>query len=225
MDNSAAPWRALEAPPGSAGAEPVAVEGRRSLAAVAAVVAAGALAVGAFFVAAGSADPTIELDSGAQSSASGSLGPVAELVVEVKGAVATPGVYRLPAGARVVDAVTAAGGFGPRVDADRAEVELNLAALLSDGQAIVVPSRDDPAGAAGTAGPAPGEGGIGSDRIDLNRATAEQLDSLPGVGPVTVQKILDARAERPFAAVDELRTREVVGQATFEKIRDLVAVG
>jgi len=153
------------------------------------------------------------------------------LVVDVQGAVARPGVIHLPTGSRVGDAIAAAGGFGPRVAADRVGRELNLAALLRDGDQVVVPSRDDGGAAAGSGGGG-GSGGssgpsgaqAGSGPIDLNRATASELDALPGIGPVTANKIIAAREERPFASVDDLRSRKVLGAATFDKIKDLVVV-
>ena len=153
------------------------------------------------------------------------VGGLPELVVDVQGAVLKPGVQRLPAGSRVGDAIAAAGGYGPRVDAERAAAELNLAAPVADGDRIVVPARGDPAsGAGGSDGGADGGGGSEGRLVDLNTASESELDALPGVGPVTVGKILDARAERPFASVDELRERKIVGAATFEKLRDLVTV-
>jgi competence protein ComEA len=169
------------------------------------------------------------------------------LVVDVSGAVRHPGVVRLPAGSRVGDAVAAAGGYGPRVDAAAAD-GLNLAARLTDGQQIHVPSRDDPKGApnsdptTATAAAAPAPGGTsGSDSatgsgasggsttsssgpIDLNTATAAELDSLPGIGPVTAAKIVAARQEQRFGSVAELRSRKIVGQATMTKIQGLVTV-
>jgi competence protein ComEA len=118
----------------------------------------------------------------------------------------------------VADAIEAAGGLGPRVDATRVDRELNLAAPVADGDHIVVPSRDDAAASGGheaTAAPSSG-------RVDLNHATPEALDALPGIGPVTAAKIVAARSERPFRTLDELVSRKVLGQATLTKIRELV---
>jgi competence protein ComEA len=126
-------------------------------------------------------------------------------------------------GSRVADAIAAAGGYAPRVAADRVGQTLNLAALVKDGDQVVVPSRDDHgpttpagAGASGTAG--------GSGPVDLNRATVAELDALPGIGPVTAAKIVAARNEQAFASVDDLRTRKILGAATFDKVKDLVVV-
>jgi competence protein ComEA len=130
-----------------------------------------------------------------------------------------PGVYRLPSGSRVGDAIDAAGGYGPRVDVRAADRALNLAAPLQDGEKVQVPDRDVPMapGAAAT-GASTASGGL----VDLNHATAEELDRLPGVGPVTAAKIIGGR---PYASIDELTAKKVVGAATLAKIRDLVTVG
>ena len=150
------------------------------------------------------------------------------LVVEIVGAVDNPGVFRLPAGARVGDLVAAAGGYGPRVDADRAGRELNLAAPLRDGDQIRVPSRDDAAPTRPDRGDGR-HGAEGSGRSPGARSTStgrpqSELDTLPGIGPVTAAKIIASRDEQPFTAVDDLRTRKLVGEKTFESLKDLVTV-
>jgi competence protein ComEA len=135
-------------------------------------------------------------------------------------------VYHLAAGSRVADAIAAAGGYGPRVAADRVASDLNLAALVRDGDRILVPSRDGggPGASQAPGGPAAG-GKPGAALIDLNHATAEALDSLPGIGPVTADKIIASRAEKPFTSIDELRGRGLVGQKTFDKLKPLITVG
>ena len=136
------------------------------------------------------------------------------LFVDVVGAVRRPGLYRLREGARVADAVRRAGGPTPK-----AQLELlNLAALISDGEQVVVPR----AGVGPAVGPA--GGGATGGPVHLNSATLEQLDALPGVGPVTAQKILDFRqAHGAFGSVDELDAVPGIGPARLETLRDLVA--
>ena len=136
------------------------------------------------------------------------------LFVNVVGAVRRPGLYRLKDGSRVADAVTRAGGPTPR-----AQIELlNLAARIADGEQIVVPRR----GVVGAVA-APG-GGVAAGPVHLNSATLEQLDGLPGVGPVTAQKILDYRQQHgAFGSVDELDAIPGIGPARLGTLRDLVA--
>jgi competence protein ComEA len=148
----------------------------------------------------------------------------ARLVVDVQGAVARPGIVELPAGARVADAIAAAGGYGPRVAADRVAQVLNLAAVVKDGDQVVVPSRDDPATAPTTGAGSGSAGGGAGGPIDLNHATIAELDALPGIGPVTAAKIVAGRDEQPFGSVEDLRTRKILGAATFDKVKDLVTV-
>jgi competence protein ComEA len=247
MDRSAAPWRVLDdqaggpahAAPGNGDADdaPRGPIAGVSWTAVAGIVLAAALAVAAFAIAATGPGGTVKVDSAAGTgvgasgdpdpapSESGAGGGGGEIVVDVQGAVVRPGVLHLASGSRVGDAIAAAGGYGPRVDAVRAGRELNLAATLKDGDRVVVPSRDDPSAAPGGGGSSGAAGGGGgSSLVELNTATAEELDTLPGVGPVTAQKIIDARAEQPFVKVDDLRDRRIVGPSTFEKLRDLVTV-
>jgi competence protein ComEA len=138
------------------------------------------------------------------------------LVVHLSGEVIAPGLYRLPVGARIDDALKAAGG--PTGDGDIHR--LNLAARLADGQQIVVPKRINPVLAALTesASPTPG-------RLNINMAGVAELDRLPGVGPVTAQRIVAYREQHgPFTSVEQLREAKLVNAATFEKIKDLVGL-
>jgi competence protein ComEA len=176
--------------------------------------------IGATFWLAASAGSARDVALDAQVSASATPAQQAVLVVDVSGAVARPGVRRLPAGSRVADAIAAAGGFAPSVDAAAASSTLNLAAPLQDGAKIVVPQRGRSAQPAGAPAASAKAG-----RVDLNSATQAQLEELPGIGPVTAKKIVDSRAEAAFRSIDELTTRKIVGPSTFEKIRELVSVG
>ncbi len=146
-----------------------------------------------------------------------------EIIVDVAGAVVEPGVYRLAPGSRVGDAITAAGGFSPRVDVERVGRELNLAATLDDGAQLRVPSRDDVT-EPGAGEPDPGDGGPGGQLVNLNSASQSELEALPGIGPVTATKILESRAGAKFTKVEELRERGLVGEKTFESLRALVTV-
>ncbi|MET0773370.1 MAG: helix-hairpin-helix domain-containing protein [Candidatus Limnocylindrales bacterium] len=144
-----------------------------------------------------------------------------QLLVDVEGAVARPGLVSVPASGRVGDAIELAGGFAANADLAAAAGALNLAQAATDGLKVVVPAMGDATQArAGAGSPSDASGGP----IDLNRATEAELDSLPGVGPATIAKIVAAREEAPFATIDELRSRGIVGEATFGKLRDLVAV-
>lgn len=150
-----------------------------------------------------------------------STGDAGELVVSVAGLVARPGLVRLRPGARVADAVTAAGGPLPGVDLS----SVNLARRLTDGEHVVVgPAAPAPVGASPGAGPAgPGGSPANGAKVDLNTATMADLDALPGVGPVTAQRILDWRtAHGRFSSVDQLREIEGIGETRFSRLRDLV---
>ena len=142
--------------------------------------------------------------------------PAARVVVDVVGAVRRPGLYRLAHGSRIADAVTRAGGATSKADL----AQINLAAPLADGEQVVVPRRG--AGVASTgAGSAPAGGP--SAPVQLSTATLEQLDSLPGVGPVTAQKILDYRQKHgAFQSVDELDAVPGIGPKRLEQLHELV---
>lgn len=140
----------------------------------------------------------------------------ATIFVDIVGAVRRPGLYRLKEGSRVATAVARAGG-----PTRKAALELvNLAARISDGEQIVVPRR----GTAGAASAGAGASSAPSGPVHLNSATLEQLDTLPGIGPVTAQKILDYRqAHGAFSSVDDLDAVPGIGPARLAQLRELVA--
>ena len=144
------------------------------------------------------------------------------IVVDVEGAVLRPGIYHLLPGARVGDAIAAAGGYDSTVDLDLAAQELNLAALLSDGEKIVVPRTGASSGGA-SGGEADGGGGDGL--VNVNTATAAELEELPGIGPVTAEKIISAREESPFSSLDEMVERGAINRGQLEKIAELAFAG
>jgi competence protein ComEA len=147
----------------------------------------------------------------------GGAGPSGQVAVHVAGRVRHPGLVRLPAGSRVQDAITAAGGVTSGADLDA----INLARKLTDGEQVRVPGPGDPPppppdAAAGPASP--------SAPLDLNTATVEQLDTLPGVGQVTAGRIVAYRSAHPFTTVDELLEVPGIGQRRFDQLKDLVTV-
>ena len=136
------------------------------------------------------------------------------IVVHIDGAVLKPGVYEISADSRVSDAVSASGGLSDSADMTK----VNLAAKVSDGQKIYVPKI----GESDVKGVGVGDAGSGSTGlININTASESQLDTLPGIGPVTAQKII---ASRPYSTPEELLTKKAVGQSVYEKIKDLVTV-
>jgi competence protein ComEA len=138
------------------------------------------------------------------------------VVVSVVGLVSRPGLVTLPTGARVADAVTAAGGLLPEAD----PASVNLAAVVSDGEQIAVGMP----GAAAPAGPA-ASGTSGTGRVDLNTATVADLDALPGIGPVLAQRIVDHRDQQGrFASVEQLDDVPGIGPAIYAELAELVTV-
>lgn len=142
-----------------------------------------------------------------------------KVVVHVAGAVRAPGLHSLSPGARVADALAAAGG--PTLDADLDRV--NLAAAVADGQRVVIARIGE---AIDADGPASGPGETGSGPVNLNQADAAALDSLPGVGPATASAIVDHRRRNgPFRTVDDLLSVRGIGPSKLDALRDLVTVG
>jgi len=149
--------------------------------------------------------------------ASASPSPEVIVLVDVAGWVRHPGVYEFTEGARVIDAIDAAGGARP----GSLLQALNLAAPLADGTQILVPRE----GQQGVAPPPVSGGAVAGGLINVNTATATELEELPGVGEVIAQAIVDYRTENgPFTSVDQLLDVSGIGDATLENIRDLVTV-
>ena len=237
MDQLPETWRSVDASPVDPLPEGTDPATRRRLLGLAALTVVLLLSAAVLLVSAPSGNVTAsggDLSTGdtpaAASDRAASGGPAETTdrwMVDVAGAVSRPGLYALPPGSRVADAIRAAGGYGPRVDAAAAASTLNLAEVLHDGAKLVVPERGAgrPASSGSAAAGAGGAGGAAGGLINLNRASATELDTLPGIGPVTAAKIIAAREERPFQAIDELLARKVISASVLAKIRGLVTVG
>jgi competence protein ComEA len=172
--------------------------------------------------------PAAPASKAGMESTSAARGPAAAatVTVHVVGQVRRPGVYVLSGGSRAADAVKAAGGLLGGAD----EAAVNLARVVADGEQLSVPKEGEApavatggAAAPGAAGP-PGSGG--ASKIDLNTATAEQLDTLPGIGPSTAAKIIaDRTSSGPFGSVEDLQRVPGIGPSKFEALKDLVTAG
>lgn len=146
--------------------------------------------------------------------------PPASVIVYISGAVRAPDVYELPEAARVKDLVLAAGGLAEEADPDR----INLAERLSDGQHVYVPRVGGPAHAPGA--PAQGDAAGAATLLDLNTASAADLDGLAGIGPALAARIIEHRAANgPFRAVEELQEVRGIGPALIAQIAPLITVG
>ncbi len=152
-----------------------------------------------------------------------SAGASAGLVVHVAGAVQAPGVYPLPAGARVIDGIRAAGGAAPGADL----AAINLARPLTDGERVYIPRRGETPPPEAGGGPQTQSGGGGSSggKVNLNAATSAELEALPGIGEVLAQRIVDYRTQHgPFRSVRDLLKVEGIGEKKFDSIKDYVTV-
>jgi competence protein ComEA len=150
-----------------------------------------------------------------------------QITVDVSGAVEKPGVYDLPSDARVQDALIAAGGMNNEADREKVAKGLNLAAKLTDGGKIYIPRTGEQAlASSGETAASSGQALLGtqtssSDMININTASASELDKLQGVGQITAEKII---SNRPYGKVEELLTKKVVGQKVFEQMKTKISV-
>ncbi len=142
------------------------------------------------------------------------------VIVYITGAVPRQGVYALPKGARIQDGISAAGGF--LAEADKSQI--NLAALLQDGQELNIPYIEGASPVIGT--PVPSVAASTTELVNINTASADELDTLPGIGPTTAQKIIDYReANGPFVKTEDIINVPGIGPGTYERIKSLITVG
>jgi competence protein ComEA len=141
-----------------------------------------------------------------------------EITIDVSGAVKKPGVYRFSVGTRAIEAIEKAGGFSKKADNDWIAKNLNLASKLADGEKVFIPAKGSSNPIQTTTGSVSGEV---SGKININTASESELDTLYGIGPVRAGKII---ANRPYTSVEDLLTKKVLGEATFEKIKDKISV-
>jgi competence protein ComEA len=138
-----------------------------------------------------------------------------QIIVHVDGAVVEPGVYTLEPDTRVNDAIIAAGGLSGQAD----QARINLAAKISDGQKVYIPAIGESMGESVGGSGGQVAGGSVNQLVNINTASEAELDKLPGIGPVTTQKII---ASRPYSALEELLTKKVVNSSVWEKIKGLI---
>jgi len=144
------------------------------------------------------------------------------IVIQVTGAVPRPGVYALAQGSRVQDAISAAGGF--LIDADKTGI--NLARALEDGEQLDIPSSDGSSPVIEDTPTALVLSGAEADLININTASSTELDTLPGIGPTTAQKIIDYRTQNgPFVSIEDIINVSGIGPGTYEKLKDKITVG
>jgi competence protein ComEA len=148
---------------------------------------------------------------------------IKQITIDIEGSVMKPGVYKLPQNSRVQDALIAAGGLSEDADRKNVAQALNLAAPLTDGAKIYIPAVGEQMTASGgTSDNSSGTvQGSATATVNINQASESELDALPGVGPVTAQKII---SDRPYQSVQDLLTKKAVGASEFGKIKDMVSV-
>ena len=203
------------------------------VAAAAGAIVLAVAAVAVLLMPTGAAEPSagndpaaLLLESPSASAPFGSVAPASgTIVVDVEGAVAAPGIRELAAASRIADAIEAAGGYA--ADADLvAAASVNLAQPLTDGQQVRVPRVGEAAVAAAPSALAAGGGGPAANgQVNLNTATPEELEALPGIGEVTVQKLVAARQERPFTSLQDAVDRGVMNRGQLEDIQGLATAG
>lgn len=173
--------------------------------------------------------PEAQFVSGAESSEAGSDQVKSiSVTIDVAGQVQDPGVYTLPGDSRLQDAIEAAGGFTSKADPDYIAKRINLAQKAIDGGKVYIPAVGEittntsvPASNQSTDASVIGVADIATGLIDINSATEKELDTLPRVGPVTAQKII---AGRPYMNIEELVAKKVMGQSTFDGLKDKITV-
>jgi competence protein ComEA len=145
---------------------------------------------------------------------------VKTILVDIEGAVVKPGVYKLPQESRIQDAFVAAGGLSAVADRDYIAKNFNLATRLTDGAKIYVPSIGEAVNGSAVLN-ASSEGVVAGSLLNVNSVSQASLEELPGIGPVTAQKII---AGRPYSSVDELLNKKIVGAKVFEQIKEKISV-
>lgn len=142
-----------------------------------------------------------------------------EITIDIEGAIKNPGVYKLKNGNIIQDAINIAGGLNENVDANLLAKEINRAEILKNNQKIFIPFRTQISQEVAAA-----ETSQNSTKINLNTASLEQLDSLPGIGPVYAQRIIDYRKKKSFVSIEEIMEIQGIGEKTFEKIKELISI-
>jgi competence protein ComEA len=142
---------------------------------------------------------------------------VAGIKIDIEGAIKNPGVYSLAQGERVLDAIYAAGGFTDQTDSDWLTKNVNLARIVEDGEKVYINALGEISDSLPQVKTAQTQSG----KININKASSSELDTLPGIGEKTAAKIID---NRPYKSANDLVAKKVVGTATFNKIKDLVSV-